>query len=164
MPNINLMVNDKRADGTGVIVCGNSDYTVTWALDAEWAAYDTKTMRVCLADGTYIDTVFSGLVCPVPALSVPGWVSIGLFAGDIHTSTPATLISVEAITTAAGSPAAPTDDVYNQIMERLNSMGGGTGGTVEDALQALMETGVVNPLADENGALLTDAAGTILSE
>lgn len=119
MPNINLSVKDKRADGTGVVVCGNSDYTVTWTLDAEWAEYDTKTMRVCLADGTYIDTVFSGLVCPVPVLSVPGWVSIGLFAGNIRTSTPATLISVEAITTSAGNPVDPPEDVYAQLMERL---------------------------------------------
>lgn len=119
MPNINLSVKDKRADGTGVIVCGNSDYTATWTLDAEWEGYDTKTMRVCLADGTYIDTVFSGLVCPAPVLSVPGWVSIGLFAGNIRTSTPATLIAVEAITTAGGSPADPPEDVYAQIMERL---------------------------------------------
>lgn len=161
MPNLNLMVNDKRADGTGVIVCGNSDYTITWALDAEWLEYDTKTMRVCLADGTYIDTVFSGRVCPVPVLTVPGWVSIGLFAGNIRTSTPATLISVEAITTAAGTPADPPEDVYNQLMERLNSMGAGL--TDENALQALMDTGVLIPVTDTSGTLLTDADGNILA-
>lgn len=144
MPNIDLTVKDKRADGTGVIVCGNSDYTVTWELDEEWVDYDTKTMRVCLADGTYIDTVFSGTVCPVPVLSVTGWVSIGLFAGDIHTSTPATLIAVEAITTPAGSPAAPTEDVYAQIMERLAEL---EAIDTEDIEKAVREYLTENPIA-----------------
>ena len=52
MPEIKIKIRDKRAGGTGTIICGNSDYTVVWDLDAEWAAYDTKTMRVNQADGT----------------------------------------------------------------------------------------------------------------
>ena len=41
------------------MICGNSDYTVAWDLDQEWTPYDTKTMRVNLADGTYQDVVFA---------------------------------------------------------------------------------------------------------
>ena len=53
MPEIKIKVRDKRAGGTGTVICGNSDYTVVWDLDEEWTPYDTKTMRVKLADGTY---------------------------------------------------------------------------------------------------------------
>ena len=45
MPEIKIKIRDKRAGGTGTIICGNSDYTVVWDLDEEWTPYDTKTMR-----------------------------------------------------------------------------------------------------------------------
>lgn len=103
-----------------------------------------------------------GTDAPIPVLTVPGWVSIGLYAGNLHTTTPANCIAVEAITTAAGTPADPPPDVYNQLMELLNSMGSGL--TDEDALQALMDTGVLIPVTDTSGALLADADGNILAE
>ena len=55
MPEIKIKIRDKRAGGTGTVICGNSDYTVVWALDNEWTPYGTKTMRVNLADGSYQD-------------------------------------------------------------------------------------------------------------
>ena len=40
---INIKAKDKIAVGDEtLIVCGNSDYTVNFELDAEWAAYDQK--------------------------------------------------------------------------------------------------------------------------
>lgn len=40
---INIKVKDKIAVGDEtLIVCGNSDYTVNFELDAEWAAYDKR--------------------------------------------------------------------------------------------------------------------------
>lgn len=124
MPDINITVVNKRASGTGAIVCGNSDYTVLWELDEEWASFDTRTMRVQLPDGTHQDVVFAGDTATLPVQSVPGWVSIGLFAGDIHTSRGAAFRVLDAITTAGGPPAAPADDVYSQLMELINGLGG----------------------------------------
>lgn len=72
MPEIKIKIRDKRAGGTGTVICGNSDYTVAWDLDQEWTPYDTKTMRVNLADGTYQDVVFAGDTAALPALSTPG--------------------------------------------------------------------------------------------
>ena len=86
MPEIKIKIRDKRAGGTGTVICGNSDYTVAWDLDQEWTPYDTKTMRVNLADGTYQDVVFAGDTAALPTLSTPGWASVGLYAGDLHTS------------------------------------------------------------------------------
>lgn len=40
---INIKVKDKIAVGDEtLIVCGNSDYTVNFELDAEWAEYEKR--------------------------------------------------------------------------------------------------------------------------
>lgn len=124
MPEIKIKVRDKCAEGEGVIICNNSDYTVVWDLDAEWAAYDTKTMRVNLADGTYQDVVFTGDSVALPVVSTPGWVSVGLYAGDLHTSRAADLRVLPSVTTPGGAPADPPESVYDQLMELIRGMGG----------------------------------------
>ncbi len=122
MPEIKIKVRDKRAGGTGTVICGNSDYTVAWDLDEEWTPYDTKTMRVNLADGTYQDVVFTGNTAALPVLSTPGWASVGLYAGDLHTSRAADLRVLPSVTTPGGAPADPAEDVYAQITEKLNQL------------------------------------------
>lgn len=122
MPEIKIKIRDKRAGGTGTVICGNSDYTVVWDLDEEWTPYDTKTMRVNLADGTYQDVVFTGNTAALPVLSTPGWASVGLYAGDLHTSRAADLRVLPSVTTPGGAPADPAEDVYAQITEKLNQL------------------------------------------
>ena len=122
MPGIKIKVRDKCAEGEGVVICNNSDYTVVWDLDEEWTPYDTKTMRVNLADGTYQDVVFTGDNAALPVLTASGWVSVGLYAGDIHTSRAARLLALSSVLTPGGSPAAPAEDVYAQIMAKLNEL------------------------------------------
>ncbi len=122
MPEIKIKVRDKCAEGEGVVICNNSDYTVVWDLDEEWKPYDTKTMRVNLSDGTYQDVVFTGNTAALPVLSTPGWVSVGLYAGDLHTSRAARLLALSSVLTPGGSPAAPEEDVYAQIMAKLNEL------------------------------------------
>ena len=122
MPEIKIKVRDKCAEGKGVVICNNSDYTVAWDLDEEWTPYDTKTMRVNLADGTYQDVVFTGDNAALPVLTASGWVSVGLYAGDLHTSRAARLLALSSVLTPGGSPAAPAEDVYAQIMAKLNEL------------------------------------------
>lgn len=122
MPEIKIKIRDKRAGGTGTVICGNSDYTVVWDLDQEWTPYDTKTMRVNLADGTYQDVVFTGNTAALPVLSTPGWASVGLYAGDLHTSRATDLRVLPSVTTPGGAPADPAEDVYAQIAEKLNQL------------------------------------------
>lgn len=120
MPDINITVAHKVAvSDTQSIVCDNSDYTVHWTLDDEWSAYDTKTMRTIYMDGTFTDKVFSGDTIALPVCTVPGVVQIGLFAGDIRTSRVAILRALPSVRSAAGAPADPTPDVYDQLMERM---------------------------------------------
>lgn len=122
MPEIKIKVRDKCAEGEGVIICNNSDYTVVWDLDSEWEPYSARTMRVNLSDGTYQDVVFTGDNAALPVLTVSGWVSVGLYAGDLHTSRAARLLALSSVLTPGGSPAAPAEDVYAQIMAKLNEL------------------------------------------
>lgn len=120
MPDINITVAHKVAvSDTQSIVCDNSDYTVHWALDEEWRAYDTKTMRTIYMDGTFTDTVFAGDTIALPVCTVPGAVQIGLFAGNLRTSRVAILRALPSVRSAAGAPAEPTESVYDQLMERM---------------------------------------------
>lgn len=125
MPDINITVAHKVAvSDTQSIVCDNSDYTVHWTLDEDWNAYDTKTMRTIYMDGTYTDKVFSGDTIALPVCTVPGVVQIGLFAGNIRTSRVAILRALPSARSAAGAPADPTPDVYDQLMELIKGLGG----------------------------------------
>ena len=108
--------------GDVAIVCNNSDYTVVWELDEEWSGYDTKTMRTVYKDGTYTDTVFTGNTVALPVVTVPGTVKIGLYAGDIRTSRAALIRAFPSVTSDGGAPAAPSEDVYNQLMELIKQM------------------------------------------
>ena len=125
MPDINITVAHKVAvPDTQSIVCDNSDYTVHWTLDEDWSAYDTKTMRAIYMDGTFTDKVFNGDTIALPVCTVPGMVQIGLFAGDIRTSRVAIMRALPSVRSAAGAPADPTPDVYDQLMELIKGLGG----------------------------------------
>lgn len=159
MPEINITVLDKVASSsTKSIVNGNSDYVVSWTLDAEWDKYETKTMRVKFCDGTFLDTVFSGESCTLPIISDAALIEIGLFAGDLITSTPATISCIRCITDASGTPADPPDDVYNQIMERLNNLDGVNPATTEKL--GLVKIGE-NLSITEDGVLSVDTADAV---
>ena len=45
-----------------------------------------------------------------------------MYAGDIHTSRAARLLALSSVLTPGGSPAAPAEDVYAQIMAKLNEL------------------------------------------
>lgn len=125
MPVINISVKDKmaRLETPVNIVCNNSDYIIRFDFDAEWQGYETKTARFVIS-GKYIDTIFSGAEVAVPIISDARAVAIGVYAGDLHTTTPALILCDGSITSEGGSPAAPSEDVYAQIMEMLNRNSG----------------------------------------
>jgi chromosome segregation ATPase len=97
VPNIEIKVAGKIATNTTpdvVLVCGNSDYTVTFDLDEEWAAERTRTVRFSyIRDGKKIhkEHTFEGNTVAVPKLSGVRQVTVGLYAGDLHTTTPAVI-------------------------------------------------------------------------
>lgn len=146
MPDINITVAHKVAvSDTQSIVCDNSDYMVHWTLDEEWSAYDIKTMRTTYMDGTYEDKVFSGTDIALPVCTVPGAVQIGLFAGDIRTSRVAILRALPSVRSAAGAPADPAPDVYDQLMELIKGLGGVD---PDDIAKAVADYLAAHPIAE----------------
>ena len=124
MPTINVNIQNKFATtvGSPVVVCGNSDYEIVFDFDAEWGAYPTKTARF-VWNNQHTDVVFTGSVCPAPVIENAHFFTVGVFAGNLRTTAPARITTQKSILCGSGSPAAPTDDVYNQIMALLNKGG-----------------------------------------
>ena len=103
-------------------VCGNSDYVIHFNFDSEWNSYDTKTARFKWG-GSYTDVVFAGDEVAMPVMYNTNRVEIGVYAGNLHTTTSALLKMKKSILCSAGAPADPTPDVYDQLMARINDLG-----------------------------------------
>lgn len=119
-----IKVTDKVPElvsGPDYVVCDNSDYTVVWQLDEEWAQFEHRTMQVNYKDGTYERVLFTGDTCALPAIPVPGPVHVGLFAGDIRTTRPARLLAVRSATTDSGEERDPMPNGYAQAIKALDA-------------------------------------------
>lgn len=123
MPTIDIVIRDKRAVSPreARIVCDNSDYSIAFDFDAEWSEYPTKTARF-IWGGRYIDKVFTGNVVAVPVITGAAFCAVGVYAGDIRTTTPARIPVLGSVRSAGGAPAAPEEDVYSQLMEAINDL------------------------------------------
>lgn len=130
MKTIKISVRDKIAVNMSNIpyTCGNSDFVINFDFDAEWDEFSVKTARFIKDDRTYQNQVFQGNKCPIPVLYNTNKIRVGVFAGNLHTSTPAIITANKSILCVGGSPEAPSEDVYAQIMEMLNNSGGSGGG------------------------------------
>lgn len=128
--NIEIIILNKIArlkDKSITAVCGNSDYTIVFDFDSEWNSYNTKTARFKYG-GSYTDVVFSGNTCNMPIIENVYNVEIGVFAGNLHTTTSAYLPMKKSIVCEGGVPIAPTPSVYNQIITLLNEIVDGSAG------------------------------------
>ena len=74
----------------GDIICGNSDYQIEFLLDDDWAEHDKKTARF-IWNGQYHDVDFTGNLCPVPIITGADLLWVGVYAGDLQTTTSATI-------------------------------------------------------------------------
>ena len=91
---IKINIVDKRPAviGTPVIVCGNSDYSIEFTFDSEWSSATAKTARfVYVKAGTikFQDVQLTGNTVAVPVLAGIREVMVGVYAGDLRTTTPA---------------------------------------------------------------------------
>lgn len=106
-----------------VIICGNSDYVIDFTFDSKWDEYVEKTARFKFKkDGkkAYIDVLFSGTRCNVPILSNIDMVEIGVYAGNLSTTTGARVDCEKSILCGDGVHTPPPEDVYNQLLETFN--------------------------------------------
>ena len=128
MPNIKVTVRNKiaRTQDAPEIVCGNSDYAAVFDLDAEWA-YDLKTMHVVWNDiptgeQRFADVQFTGSTAMLPAIYNAYRVEIGVYAGDIRTTTPAVVPCARCITDGAPMHPDPPPDIYEQLLETIRNL------------------------------------------
>lgn len=122
---ITITVQDKIATNTSpgeLYVCGNSGYTVHFTFDDEWKKYTTKTARFVTQQNTYVDTVFMGEYCNMPIIENTHLIRVGVFAGNLCTTTPAIINTKKSILCGMPTPSEPPQDVYNSIMKLLNEL------------------------------------------
>ena len=124
MPVINISVENKIAEADGTLyVCDNSDFIAKFAFDAEWEAYENKTARFCY-NNSYVDVVFTGNECPVPIISGTYFFNIGVYAGNLRTTTPARVPCKKSILCGSESESSVSQEVKNEFLDVLDKRTG----------------------------------------
>lgn len=109
-----------------VIVCGNSGYKVVFDFDEEWSGQEFKTARFVYrknGEDMYDEVAFAGDTVDVPILSDINYVKVGVYAGDLETTTPAVILCKKSILCGFGGHEEPDPDVYNMLVNLLNTEG-----------------------------------------
>lgn len=126
---VEITVSNKIAAQSNdtTIICGNSDFVAEFIFDSEWDEFTTKTARFVYrksGESAYYETeeVFNGNTCRIPPLSDVDQVRIGVYAGNLHTTTPAIVKCRKSILCGSPIHAEPPEDVYNQLVELVNNL------------------------------------------
>lgn len=140
--NIEAVIVDRvaKAPADAEIICGNSDYTITFTFDDEWEGIEVKTalFKWLTADGVRShEQPFTGDVVAVPILTDTREVVVGVYAGNLTTTTGAPIRCVPSIRCGAGEKVEPDPDKYDALMELIK--GGGLAG--ESAYEAAVAQG-----------------------
>ena len=109
--------------GSPVVICDNSDQEIVFLFDELWQAQPLKTARFRLIreeSETYMDVPFSGDRVTMPVLQNVERVQVGVYAGDLHTTTPAEIPCAPSIRGGDPVPEAPEVHVYDQILQLIN--------------------------------------------
>lgn len=132
---IHIEVKDKIATLKSIdfqLVGGNSDYEVVFDFDKDWANHETKTAVFVFGEDA-VKKPFEGNVCEGVAIEGSTVCYIGVFTGDVITTSYAEIPVTLSITDIGGKPRQPTKDEYNEIIELINKYitnGGGGGGSI----------------------------------
>lgn len=164
MSEISIIVKNKiayPASAEAFIVRDNSDYVINFSFGSEWDAYGAKTARFALQGGGYIDVPFTGSSVAVPVISTGRRVDVGVFAGNLHTTTSAILPLVPSIRSSGGVPVEPESSVYDKIMDMLGKLGGSKPATADTL--GLIKVGE-NLSITSDGTLSADASGGAMSD
>ena len=99
----------------GNIVCGNNDYQIQFSFDREWDAHDEKTARF-IFNGQFIDIDFSKTkdknICSVPILYDTTEVEVGVYAGELKTTTSAFIGCYRSILCEIATPSEENDRLH----------------------------------------------------
>ena len=120
MKSIHISVREAVAFQTDktAYLCGDGDFSVVFDLDGEWDALPVRTARFQTENG-FTDVSFRGDTCPIPVIPYARRLEIGVYAGNLKTTTPASVFLKAGIRSAWGAPEDPLPSVYDQLMEHL---------------------------------------------
>ena len=124
--NIKVTIEDRiaTAEGDPSVICGNSVYTVTFTFDDEWEDFEVKTARFkyMTPEGVqHTDLPFTGDTVEVPKLFDTREVEVGVYAGNLTTSTGAAIRCEPGIRCGGGEEADPDPDKYDALMELIKN-------------------------------------------
>lgn len=157
-----------------VIVCGNSEYNIVFDFDAEWQEENSKTARFVwfVKNKAYSKEIpFEGDTVAVPILSNANAVHVGVYAGNLRTTTPAKIVCERSILCyGSDSERAPDSlaQIKGQIAELAKALRHLAENPVEglpdetEQLTMLIEADMLPAAHDLNGKILTDESGRIV--
>jgi hypothetical protein len=124
---IKIDVKQKIAsvEGTPIIVCGNSDYTMSFTFDDEWNDEKNKVARFRFKKfglKKFIDMPIHDDTCRVPKLVGIGLVRVGVYAGNLKTTTGAKIECQKSILCDdAEEMAEPFENLYDELHSELDN-------------------------------------------
>ena len=157
----------------GCIVCGNSDYKIKFSFDSEWRDYTEKTARF-IWNGQFTDVDFTGDLCPVPITYDTTEIEIGVYAGELKTTTSAFIGCYRSILCEVAKPSEENNRLHiNEAKEAADRAekaakeaeeaagkviieGGGISAEVERRLSALENDTATRFTTDKTLTLNTD--------
>ena len=108
------------------IVCGNSNYKIVFKFDDEWEDAKGAITVSFVYSRNYIKysikRPLTGDTVEVPKLFNITQVSVGVFAGDLKSTTPAVIVCLPSILCDGGLVPDPDPNVYNELMELINGL------------------------------------------
>ena len=129
MPTIHINVKNRvaTANGDSRIINGNSDYSIEFDFDAEWADLNNKIGIFAYNDAAahkwaYQTVMFSGNTCAVPILRDIHCVYVGVTAGNVRVTTPAKVQCRLSISDYADTEEPPSADIWGQILAKLDEL------------------------------------------
>lgn len=120
--NIDIKVRHRIAyDADELLIANNTDYTITFDFDDEWAAHTSRVARFII-NGSYTDVIFTGNTVTVPRITNnnTAYLFVGVYSGDLYTTTPAMIKVRKSIIDSSPVQPTPTPEVYTQILALLN--------------------------------------------
>ena len=165
------------------IVCGNSDYVVDFHFDEDWDGIEEKIALFTFKRNNCPDSAkveFTGTSVEVPVLHGIKQVQVGVYAGNLQTTTGAKIpcdLSIldtapedgEVSPTEAARLDARVDEVVANAAALRQKVEGLTAEDVDampadDAtvLQTLINTDMLPAVHDADGAILTDQNGNVI--
>lgn len=108
-----------------VPIADNADYVAEFEVDEEWMGKMITARFIC--DNGYAEKILNKeMKCNIPMSALCGIVKVGLYVGDIMATTVAIFSTRNSIKTGSGATAAPSEDVYAQLLEMIGGIENGS--------------------------------------